>query len=303
MLIVCRDCERQYDVGEMVPGSKFLCRCGLYVRVPEVEVRDAVVTRCPSCGAALDADANACGYCGSEISLLELSLGEACPKCLSRMFRGAKFCSTCGVRIETEKLSAADLGDCPRCETPTLVVRPVEGGRIVECTTCNGIWLDEGFFDRIVEERDERAMGAFTNRRTGPEREPVNPDAKAVRYLACPVCGERMHRRNFGRSSGVVIDSCRDHGYWFDAFELERIFHFVKEGGLDRARRREIEEMRDELRRVEAKRSSVASSPIGDGSNFGLSSVEGLTARDLDDMLEDVVAGVGRLFRKLFGRR
>lgn len=286
----------------MVPGSKFLCRCGLYVRVPRSEVRDAVVTRCPSCGAALGADAKACGYCGSEISLLELSLGEACPKCLSRMFRGAKYCSTCGVRIETEKLAAAELGDCPRCETPTLVVRPVEGGRMVECSTCSGIWLEEGFFDRIVEERNERAMGSFTTRRGEADRAPVNPHAGEVRYLACPVCGQRMHRRNFGRSSGVVIDSCRDHGYWFDAFELERIFRFVKEGGLDRARRREIEEMRDEMRRVEASRSSVASTPISGDPFFGMETGEGLTVRDLDAVLTDAVAGLGRLLRRLFGR-
>ena len=301
MYIVCRDCQRQYDIGAAAPGSKFLCRCGVYVRVPSVTVKDAVVTRCPSCGAALAANAKACAYCASEISLAELSLGEACPKCLSRMFKGAKFCSTCGLAIRAERLDPAELGACPRCETDTLVLRPVEGGSMAECTKCSGIWLDQEFFERVVEERDERAMASFvTGPRAGTERSPISPDSAEVRYLSCPRCGERMHRKNFGRASGVIIDWCRNHGYWFDAFEIERIFGFVRGGGLDQARKREIEDAREAIRRAQdLRRETSGASYTSPGFGFG----ENLDRLgDANDVLDDAVAWIARGLRRLFGR-
>ena len=41
-----------------------------------------------------------------------------------------------------------------------------------------------------------------------------------------------MNRRNFGRTSGVIVDCCGAHGTWFDADELERVGKFVAAGGL-----------------------------------------------------------------------
>ena len=59
-----------------------------------------------------------------------------------------------------------------------------------------------------------------------------------------------MHRKNFGGGSGVIIDWCRGHGYWFDATELEKIMAYVRAGGLDRARERQIEDARREAERA-----------------------------------------------------
>jgi len=39
-------------------------------------------------------------------------------------------------------------------------------------------------------------------------------------------------RLNFGRTSGVVVDMCREHGTWFDSGELPKILAFLKGGGL-----------------------------------------------------------------------
>ena len=49
-----------------------------------------------------------------------------------------------------------------------------------------------------------------------------------TRYRSCVICGKLMHRRLYGRGSGVVIDTCRDHGIWFDHGEL---FDILKSGG------------------------------------------------------------------------
>jgi Zn-finger nucleic acid-binding protein len=40
-----------------------------------------------------------------------------------------------------------------------------------------------------------------------------------------------MNRSNYRKSSGVILDVCREHGTWLDADELERIAGFILEGG------------------------------------------------------------------------
>lgn len=57
-----------------------------------------------------------------------------------------------------------------------------------------------------------------------------------------------MNRKNFGRISGVMIDKCGRHGVWLDAGELEKIRHFIADGGMERSRDREIVKNRDQIR-------------------------------------------------------
>jgi len=61
-----------------------------------------------------------------------------------------------------------------------------------------------------------------------------------VKYIPCLACGQLMVRRQFRRGtrmSGVIVDSCRDHGVWLDHDELERIVAFLQAqepGGVTR---------------------------------------------------------------------
>ena len=41
-----------------------------------------------------------------------------------------------------------------------------------------------------------------------------------------------MHRKNYGKRSGVIVDWCGAHGTWLDADELEQIAAFIAGGGL-----------------------------------------------------------------------
>ena len=59
-----------------------------------------------------------------------------------------------------------------------------------------------------------------------------------------------MNRKNFANTSGVIIDWCRGHGYWFDADELERIMSFIERGGVEHARELERERARLEAKRI-----------------------------------------------------
>jgi hypothetical protein len=53
-----------------------------------------------------------------------------------------------------------------------------------------------------------------------------------------------MHRRNFARASGVIIDECKNDGVWLDCDEMGKIAAFVASGGLRRSREAQREEMR-----------------------------------------------------------
>jgi Zn-finger nucleic acid-binding protein len=79
-----------------------------------------------------------------------------------------------------------------------------------------------------------------------------------VRYRPCSVCRQMMNRKNFGGSSGVIVDVCAKHGTWFDAGELPQVLEFVKSGGLVRERAREQERQRLARAHERAQAASVA---------------------------------------------
>ena len=51
-----------------------------------------------------------------------------------------------------------------------------------------------------------------------------------------------MNRVNYGQSSGVIADQCRDHGVHLDAGELRRILSWVRAGGRVAAAQKIAEE-------------------------------------------------------------
>jgi Zn-finger nucleic acid-binding protein len=70
---------------------------------------------------------------------------------------------------------------------------------------------------------------------------PVAMADHSVLYRDCPECQQPMHRKNFGRRSGIIVDWCREHGTWLDAEELERVAAFVMSGALESAERAHAE--------------------------------------------------------------
>jgi Zn-finger nucleic acid-binding protein len=59
----------------------------------------------------------------------------------------------------------------------------------------------------------------------------ANPATQKVQYRKCPECQGFMQRRNFRKSSGVILDRCHEHGTWLDSDELEQIAGFILSGG------------------------------------------------------------------------
>jgi Zn-finger nucleic acid-binding protein len=231
-LIACHACHAHIDVTH-VDRARVRCACGAIVENRPPEPIDVPVHRCAACGAGLEEDATTCSWCGAAIERDPSRLGLVCPECFARTVEGGRFCVGCGVEIRPCPVgeAEADLA-CPACET---ALHAVTVGRVVvhECAGCGGTWVRARDFDAIVERIQAGAEpSASAGLGTRRARHPVSTRDPVV-YRRCPECGQVMHRRNFGRASGIIVDWCREHGTWFDATELQAVAAYVRAGGLD----------------------------------------------------------------------
>ncbi len=196
---------------------------------------------CPNCGGAVMSDRSQCEFCSSRLKTV------GCPACLGLMFLGAKFCTHCGKKVAAAVIvDDAAKHDCPRCKRQ-LETLQIDAVMIRECLQCRGFWSDAETFEELcANSENQAAILGFI----GIDAQ-THPAAAAVSYVPCAECGELMNRSNFARSSGVIIDICKQHGVWFDADELPKILAFINEGGLARQREKErisIEDERQKLR-------------------------------------------------------
>lgn len=202
--------------------------------------------QCRNCGAALAPDATSCHYCASPVGTVR------CEQCFQVGRTGAAFCTRCGRPMRALTESTATNKPCPACRRP-LVSGCAGEVKLASCETCGGVWLDRDVFARVCRERETQAAMLV-----GPwmqSREAGTTDQCASRrYRPCPVCGNLMNRSNFARYSGLILDTCRDHGTFFDPRELPALIQFIQGGGMDRVREREREALKEEERRLSALR-------------------------------------------------
>ena len=127
---------------------------------------------------------------------------------------------------------------------------------LLDCQACDGLWIGADAFERLCSSRE--AQAAVLHQPT-PEPRPMDT---RVRYRPCLECGTMMNRVNFAKISGTVVDVCKKHGTFLDRGELQAIVQFIHAGGLERARQRQIEDLKEreqrlrdqELRRVRTSR-------------------------------------------------
>lgn len=200
----------------------------------------AEALNCPNCGAAVADRSVNCSHCRSRLKTM------SCSSCFGTIFEGSRFCPLCGEKaVAAGLLDEDDPGDCPRCGVHLDILRIGEVA-LAGCRRCEGIWADIDTFETVCADREKQSAVLKRFKEIH-----VTPRAEKVRYMPCPSCGVLMNRNNFAKVSGVIIDTCREHGVWFDAEELPRIVEFIRQGGMEYSRQKEmarIEAEREKLR-------------------------------------------------------
>jgi Zn-finger nucleic acid-binding protein len=185
---------------------------------------------CPSCGAGAPATAVECPFCHTKLATV------GCPSCFGLVFAGAKFCDHCGAKVEVPAPREGVKRKCPRgCGDLERIA--LGDAKLDECAVCDGLWVDHPTFERLCADRERQAPVIAPHRPEGDGPKKV----ETVRYVPCPECRKLMNRENFAHSSGIVIDTCKQDGIWFDADELRRVIEFIRGGGIEAARKRDIE--------------------------------------------------------------
>ncbi len=161
-----------------------------------------------------------------------------------------RICPICGGHVSEQLKSFPPV--CPRCNKPLkIIVKDSEEYDL--CSKCGGLWLDRGKFHRATRESDIYRKENFKKEYM---RQPLKKNPGG--YIPCVRCGKLMNRKIFGRISGVMIDKCGRHGVWLDADELEKIRHFIADGGLEKAQDREIEKNRGKIEKLASTVADVA---------------------------------------------
>ena len=167
--------------------------------------------KCTSCGASLYAGMIRCPYCASyaspqldgiDVYASEPAIGKPCPRC-------------------TNKLAVA--------KQPKL-----DGATVEICNSCAGAFFPVGLIEALIEKVKEQDIGTLEAELEEYIRVNSGIEPAQKPYIPCPACAVLMNRVNYGSLSGVVVDSCREHGLWLDAGELHRLLRWAKSGGLSR---------------------------------------------------------------------
>jgi Zn-finger nucleic acid-binding protein len=242
-LVACDACSMQYDATALATGDRFRCGCGRLVAVPALDSHEAAVVRCSACGAPRQNQSASCSFCDSGFTLHERDLHTICPRCLARISDQARYCHSCALPIAPQAEAGCPTGfGCPACGGERkLTARRLTPSElsVLECGSCAGLWVGSEVFEQIASKAEEvrRAVDALGTNGADSDPEPLERiDPNRPLYRPCAVCGALMNRRNYGRKSGVIVDTCSRHGVWFDDGELARILAWLQSGGAQRAR-------------------------------------------------------------------
>lgn len=120
---------------------------------------------------------------------------------------------------------------CPRCDkelNQKVIYRDIE---VDTCPQCQGTWLEFEELDQLedtVFDRDElKGTTVFDTWPTG---------------LSCPECRQEMKGFNY-RYYDLKLDYCvKEHGFWLDKGEEERVLELMKRESKNLARKFGMEE-------------------------------------------------------------
>lgn len=199
---------------------------------------------CPNCAAPVPARGVACAYCGSRLDVDLQGWRHLEPQGLSETLQ----CPDGHGPLETLVLPGPP-GSGGGEGTAAEATPPLQLGR---CPQCLGLFLPLGGLDQLLDQA-VAPVWSVDPQLLNQLAESPRADSAPLRYRPCPSCGELMNRNLHGKRSGVVVDSCREHGIWLDAGELRQLLEWARAGGalLDQERREEEARARQEREQAE----------------------------------------------------
>jgi Zn-finger nucleic acid-binding protein len=194
-----------------------------------VDLDTGLVLHCPTCGASVKRDAQTCKYCRVALDFSLKGINTHCRHCYQRIPHNSNYCLRCAKSVGDGAGKRALRGDmeCPRCGIP-LSERLIGEYQIVMCDDCAGLFVSHETFDMMRDTAPR--FPESTDWPAGSKLKP-NPSA-ALSYVECPVCSEKMKRKDFAGVSGILVDVCVTHGIWFDVDQLDHVMTFIGRGGL-----------------------------------------------------------------------
>jgi Zn-finger nucleic acid-binding protein len=149
-----------------------------------------------------------------------------CQDCRRPMPPKRESCMYCGgAAVEDAPSFQAPL--CVSCKG-TMKPHPDPEKPVLHCKHCNSLWFGRGVLEKLLAALEVEL--AETDELQSPLA-PATRTPQAVEYRTCPSCDTPMKRENYRRISGIIIDTCQQHGTFLDAGELEALMAFIQAGG------------------------------------------------------------------------
>ena len=114
---------------------------------------------------------------------------------------------------------------CPACKNPMIVLE-FEGIETDYCPDCEGIWLDTGELELLLDDSTDKTelLDSFSRSQSSKEKR-----------RKCPICSKKMDKTFVSAERDIVLDECKyGHGIWFDKGEILEV---IKRGSVNKKNR------------------------------------------------------------------
>ncbi|MBD3288916.1 hypothetical protein GF337_08950 [candidate division KSB1 bacterium] len=134
---------------------------------------------------------------------------------------------------------------CPRCKNEHFEQLSIMGIHVDRCSGCQGIWMDEGEYEKIIESSRQKNDVILDD---VPPLEGLRIESYKPLRVLCPSCNlillepESVHFEFIHHY--IAIDRCKHcNGVWLDDSELSLLFKYLKDedNARDESARKELE--------------------------------------------------------------
>ena len=109
---------------------------------------------------------------------------------------------------------------CPVCKD-SMVVLELDQIEIDFCPCCEGIWLDAGELELLLESEEDRTRLSSML---------IEDNSVKEKSYGCPICNKKMNKVFVGEERKIQIDKCKkNHGLWLDKGELKSVIELSSE--------------------------------------------------------------------------